>query len=49
MRAIDERITMKAFTAVEIDFIARIHRKDLTQMLAEFKDAGLYYPNWGRG
>ncbi len=41
IKRIDRRIHIKAFTAVEIEFFARLYGKTIEQVLIEFKEAGL--------
>jgi aminodeoxyfutalosine synthase len=41
IKRINPRIHIKAFTAVEIDFFARLYGKTVEKVLVEFKEAGL--------
>jgi len=41
IKRINPRIHIKAFTAVEIDFFARLYGKTVEEVLVEFKEAGL--------
>jgi aminodeoxyfutalosine synthase len=41
IKRIDPKIHIKAFTAVEIDFFARLYGKTVDEILTEFKEAGL--------